>query len=197
MENSIINRSNASYRLAAAKIQTSEDKKTKYVVAEFVRADLDEMLAEQESSIRLQIMSRFGAEDAARDAYLQKWVDLVGNYECNIGTYEVGGFADFVRKDSEGNIMRKNSVDKDGNPKKKVSVFNSVIIYWFCDEESTPVKGDSYILRRAKNLRDNSKRMMTLEEYKAGRGASDAAKKAAADAAKLLAEADANDDDLG
>ena len=62
---SIKEQSTAKYRLISAEIKESKDGKTKYVVADFARTNLDRMLAPQENGIRLQILPKYGiAEDA-------------------------------------------------------------------------------------------------------------------------------------
>lgn len=72
---SIKERSTAKYQLVAAKIKESKDGKTKYVVADFVRAGLDKLMAAQENGIRLQILPKYGIAEDAANAYLQMWVD--------------------------------------------------------------------------------------------------------------------------
>lgn len=191
METRIVNSSSATYRLQSAEIKTSQDGKTSYVVANFAKAGLDELMAEQESGIRLQILPAFGADKEHATAYLQKWVDKVGEYTCQIGAYEVGGFEKFLRKDSQNKWL---TTTIDGVAKK--TVFESVVIYWFCDEDGNPVRGEGYIRKRAENLFNNSTRIMTVAKYKEQKAKAEAAKKAA-EAAKddLVTEAEAGDDD--
>lgn len=196
MELQLVNADYSTYELKSAKIKASKDGSNKYVVAEFVPAGLDEMMKEQVNGINLQIMAKFGAEEADRDAYLQKWVDKAKEgYVVNIGAYEVGGFADFWRKDSDGKWMTS-AVVVNGETKKVRTRFKSVIIYWFCDEEGKPLRGMSYINRRAESLYNNSSRIFDVEKTKAA----ELKKKAAAEAAKavtadLLNDAEAGDDE--
>lgn len=195
MELSLVNSDYATYKLQSAKITESKDGSTKYVVAEFVPDGMDEMMAEQVNAIRLQIMAKYGAEEADRDAYLQKWVDKVKEgYIVNIGAYEIGGFADFWRKDADDKYLTSTAM-VNGEAKKVRTRFKSVIIRWFCDEEGKPLRGMSYITRRAESLYNNSTRIFDVEKTKAAelkkKAAAEAAKKAEAD---LIGDADAVDE---
>lgn len=196
MELQLMNVDSSTYELKSAKIKESKNGDNKYVVAEFIPAGLNEMMREQVNGINLQIMARFGAEEADRDAYLQKWVDKVKEgYTIDIGTYEVGGFADFWRKDADGKWLTSTTV-VNGETKKVRTRFKSVVIYWFCDEEGKPIKGMSYIMRRAESLYNNSSRIFDVEKTKAA----ELKKKAAAEAAKaaavdLVGDAEAGDDE--
>lgn len=191
---SIKERSTAKYQLVAAEIKESKDGKTKYVVADFVRAGLDKLMAAQENGIRLQILSKYGIAEDAANAYLQMWVDEAkkGTYETYIGTYIVGDYEPFLRKDSEGKWLTRK---KDG---KDVKIqFTDVTIYWFSAEDGTPIKGNNYIVRRADNLFQNSTRILTVEEYKKQQAAARAAKEAAQQAKDaLVGDAEGGDDDL-
>lgn len=194
MKTEIIKTDFAVYRLQSAEIKQSQDGATSYVVANFAKAGLDELMAEQESLIRLQILPQYGASKEHAEAYLNKWVDKAkaGDYTCNIGTYEVGGFEEFLRKNTEGKYLTTN---KDGKQVK--TIFNSLYIYWFCDEEGIPVRGSGYITRRAENLFNNSQRIVTLAKYKELRAKSEAAKKLAESAKDdLVSEADGLDDEI-
>lgn len=193
---SIKERSTAKYQLVAAEIKESKDGKTKYVVADFVRAGLDKLMAAQENGIRLQILPKYGIAEDAANAYLQMWVDEAkkGEYETPIGTYTVGDYEPFLRKDKDADgkyLTRK----KDG---KDVKIqFTDVTIYWFSDEDGAPIKGDNYIIRRADNLFQNSTRIVTVEEYKKQQAAAKAAKEAAQQAKDaLVGDAEGGDDDL-
>lgn len=191
---SIKESSAAKYQLVTAEIKESKDGKTKYVVAEFTKAGLDELMAQQENGIRLQILPKYGISEEASNAYLQKWVDKAkaGDYETYIGAYLVGDYEPFLRKDADGKYLTRK---KDG---KDIKIqFTDITIYWFSDEDGIPVKGNNYIIRRADNLFQNSTRIVTVDEYKKQQAAAKAAKeaaKAATDA--LVADADAGDDDL-
>lgn len=191
---SIKERSTAKYQLVAAEIKESKDGKTKYVVADFVRAGLDKFMAAQENGIRLQILPKYGIAEDAANAYLQMWVDEAkkGEYETPIGTYTVGDYEPFLRKDADGKYL---TYKKDG---KDVKIqFTDVIIYWFSDEDGAPIKGDNYIIRRADNLFQNSTRIVTVEEYKKQQAAAKAAKEAAQQAKDaLVGDAEGGDDDL-
>lgn len=184
----------AKYQLVAAEIKESKDGKTKYVVADFVRAGLDKLMAAQENGIRLQILPKYGIAEDAANAYLQMWVDEAkkGTYETHIGTYIVGDYEPFLRKDADGNYLTRK---KDG---KDVKIqFTDVTIYWFSDEDGIPVKGNNYIIRRADNLFQNSTRIVTVEEYKKQQAAAKAAKEAAQQAKDaLVGDAEGGDDDL-
>ena len=191
---SIKEQSAAKYQLVTAEIKESKDGKTKYVVAEFTRAGLDKLMAAQENGIRLQILPKYGIAEDAANAYLKMWVNTAkaGDYETYIGTYLVGGYEPFLRKDADGKYLTHK---KDGKDIK--TQFTDVVIYWFCDEEGNPVKGNNYIIRRADNLFKNSTRIVTIADYKKQQAAAKAAKeaaKAATDA--LVADADAGDEDL-
>lgn len=193
---SIKEQSTAKYRLISAEIKESKDGKTKYVVADFARTNLDRMLAPQENGIRLQILPKYGIAEDEANAYLQMWVDEAkkGTYETYIGTYVVGDYEPFLRKDkdAEGKWLTRK---KDG---KDVKIqFTDVTIYWFSDEDGVPIKGDNYIIRRADNLFQNSTRIVTVEEYKKQRAAAKAAKEAAQQAKDaLVGDAEGGDDDL-
>jgi hypothetical protein len=191
---SIKEQSTAKYRLISAEIKESKDGKTKYVVADFARTNLDRMLAPQENGIRLQILPKYGIAEDAANAYLQMWVDEAkkGTYETYIGTYIVGDYEPFLRKDSEGKWLTRK---KDG---KDVKIqFTDVTIYWFSDEDGNPIKGNNYIVRRADNLFQNSTRIVTVEEYKKQQAAAKAAKEAAQQAKDaLVGDAEGGDDDL-
>lgn len=191
---SIKEQSTAKYRLISAEIKESKDGKTKYVVADFARTNLDRMLAPQENGIRLQILPKYGIAEDAANAYLQMWVDEAkkGTYETHIGTYIVGDYEPFLRKDSEGKWLTRK---KDG---KDVKIqFTDVTIYWFSDEDGIPIKGNNYIIRRADNLFQNSTRIVTVEEYKKQQAAAKAAKEAAQQAKDaLVGDAEGGDDDL-
>lgn len=196
MELSLVNSDYATYKLQSAKIKESKDKSTKYVVAEFKPAGMDDMMQELANGINLQIMAKYGAEEEDRDAYLQKWVDKVKEgYTVNIGAYEIGGFNDFWRKDLDGKWLTSTAT-VNGESKKVRTRFKSVIIYWFCDEDGKPIRGMNYIIRRAESLYNNSTRMFDVEKTKAA----DAKKKAAAEAAAaaandLIGGAEAGDDE--
>lgn len=191
---SIKEQSTAKYRLISAEIKESKDGKTKYVVADFARTNLDRMLAPQENGIRLQILPKYGIAEDEANAYLQMWVDEAkkGTYETYIGTYVVGDYGPFLRKDAEGKWLTRN---KDG---KDVKIqFTDVTIYWFSDEDGNPIKGNNYIVRRADNLFQNSTRIVTVEEYKKQQAAAKAAKEAAQQAKDaLVGDAEGGDDDL-
>lgn len=191
---SIKEQSAAKYQLVAAEIKESKDGKTKYVVADFARAGLDKLMAAQENSIRLQILPKYGIAEDAANAYLQMWVDEAkkGTYETHIGTYIVGDYEPFLRKDADGKYLTRK---KDG---KDVKIqFTDVTIYWFSDEAGIPVKGNNYITRRADNLFQNSTRIVTVAEYKKQQAAAKAAKEAAQQAKDaLVGDAEGGDDDL-
>ena len=191
---SIKEQSTAKYRLISAEIKESKDGKTKYVVADFARTNLDRMLAPQENGIRLQILPKYGIAEDEANAYLQMWVDEAkkGTYETYIGTYVVGDYEPFLRKDAEGKWLTRK---KDG---KDVKIqFTDVTIYWFSDEDGNPIKGNNYIVRRADNLFRNSTRIVTVEEYKKQQAAAKAAKEAAQQAKDaLVGDAEGGDDDL-
>lgn len=193
---SIKEQSAAKYQLVAAEIKESKDGKTKYVVADFVRAGLDKLMAAQENGIRLQILPKYGIAEDAANAYLQMWVDEAkkGTYETYIGTYIVGDYEPFLRKDkdADGKYL---TCKKDG---KDVKIqFTDIIIYWFSDEAGIPVKGNNYITRRADNLFQNSTRIVTVAEYKKQQAAAKAAKEAAQQAKDALVDdAESGNDDL-
>lgn len=194
MELSLVNADYASYKLQSAKIKESKDGSTKYVVAEFKPDGMDDMMQELANGINLQIMAKYGAEE--RDAYLQKWVDKVKEgYTVNIGSYEIGGFNDFWRKDADGKWITSTAT-VNGEAKKVRTRFKSVIIHWFCDEDGKPIRGMNYITRRAESLYNNSTRIFDVEKTKTA----EVKKKAAADAAKktaddLIGDAEAGDDE--
>lgn len=183
----------AKYQLVSAEIKESKDGKIKYVVADFARAGLDKLMAAQENGIRLQILPKYGIAEDAANAYLQMWVDEAkkGTYETYIGTYIVGDYEPFLRKDAEGKWL---TLKKDG---KDVKIqFKDVTIYWFSDEDGNPIKGNNYIVRRADNLIQNSTRIVTVEEYKKQQAAAKAAKEAAQQAKDALVGDAEGDDDL-
>lgn len=191
---SIKEQSTAKYRLISAEIKESKGGKTKYVVADFARTNLDRMLAPQENGIRLQILPKYGIAEDEANAYLQMWVDEAkkGTYETYISTYVVGDYEPFLRKDAEDKWLTRK---KDG---KDVKIqFTDVTIYWFSDEDGNPIKGNNYIVRRADNLFQNSTRIVTVEEYKKQQAAAKAAKEAAQQTKDaLVGDAEGGDDDL-
>lgn len=191
---SIKEQSTAKYRLISAEIKESKGGKTKYVVADFARTNLDRMLAPQENGIRLQILPKYGIAEDEANAYLQMWVDEAkkGTYETYISTYVVGDYEPFLRKDAEDKWLTRK---KDG---KDVKIqFTDVTIYWFSDKDGNPIKGNNYIVRRADNLFRNSTRIVTVEEYKKQQAAAKAAKEAAQQAKDaLVGDAEGGDDDL-
>mgnify|MGYP001751004211 CR=1 FL=1 len=192
---SIKEQSAAKYQLVAAEIKESKDGKTKYVVVDFVRAGLDKLMAAQENGIRLQILPKYGIAEDAANAYLQMWVDEAkkGTYETYIGTYIVGDYEPFLRKDADGKYLTRK---KDDGKDVKIQ-FTDVTIYWFSDEAGIPVKGNNYITRRADNLFQNSTRIVTVAEYKKQQAAAKAAKEAAQQAKDaLVGDAEGGDDDL-
>lgn len=191
---SIKEQSTAKYQLVSAEIKESKDGETKYVVADFVRAGLDKLMAAQENGIILQILPKYGIAEDAANAYLQMWVDEAkkGTYETYIGTYIVGDYEPFLRKDADGKYLTRK---KDG---KDVKIqFTDITVYWFSDEAGIPVKGNNYITRRADNLFQNSTRIVTVAEYKKQQAAAKAAKEAAQQAKDaLVSDAEGSDDNL-
>lgn len=72
-------------------------------------------MAAQENGIRLQILPKYGIAEDAANAYLQMWVDEAkkGNtYETYIGTYIVGDYEPFLRKDADAGILHARKMAK-------------------------------------------------------------------------------------
>lgn len=166
------------YELFKSEVKTSKDGKTRYAVCEFKQAGLSKLLQEQASGVTMQLMAAYGSTKEHEDEYFKLIEESIGS-KMPICRVEVAGFPDFVRKDNDGKIM---TTTVDG--KKTATVFDSVFIYALCNDEGECVKSDANLIKRGENLFNNSKRIITVEEYKAQREKAKAAKEAAKAAAK-------------
>ena len=184
----IISSSHAECTLQSVEIKQTADGKTEYAVCQFVKKGLDELLMGQARTTTIQILPPFGMEKEAAHAYLQKWEAQAATkaYNVYVGNFEVGPFEDFLRKDQDGKFLEA---------KGKKIIFKSLVISTFTDEDGNPLRNN--VIKRARSRFGNSKRIITVEAYKAAKAKAKAAEEAAKAAADdLLANANEGDDDL-
>ena len=187
-ELSIVSSNYSECTLNSVEIKSSTDGKTEYAVCQFVKKGLDELMMGQASTITIQILAPFGMGKEEAHAYLQKWVDQAAtkSYNVFVGNFEVGPFEDFLRKDQDGKFLEA---------KGKKIIFKSLVISALTDEDGNPLRNN--VIKRARSRFENSKRIITVEAYKAAKAKAKAAEEAAKAAADdLLANANEGDDDL-
>ena len=138
------------YELTKVEVKTSKDGKARYAVCEFRQAGLRKVLQEQTRPVVMQLMAAYGSTKEHEDVYFKLLEETVGEV-MPICCVEV----------------------------KVASVYNSVFIYTLCTDEGECIKSDASLIKRGENLFNNSKRIITMEEYKMQREKAKAAKEAA------------------
>ena len=199
MDLSIKNKDVKNYELAKVEVKTSKDGNSRYAVCEFRQAGLRKVLQEQTRPVIMQLMAAYGSTKEHEDEYFKAIEDTIGEVMpiCHV---EVAGFPDFVRKDNDDKIITTTK-EKDGKLVKVASVYNSVFIYTLCTDEGECIKSDASLIKRGENLFNNSKRIITMEDYKIQKEKAKAAKEAAKAAEEkksnpLLKGDEVDDDEL-
>lgn len=199
MDLSIKNKDVKNYELTKVEVKTSKDGNSRYAVCEFRQAGLRKVLQEQTRPVIMQLMAAYGSTKEHEDEYFKAIEDTIGEVMpiCHV---EVVGFPDFVRKDNDDKIITTTK-EKDGKLVKVASVYNSVFIYTLCTDEGECIKSDASLIKRGENLFNNSKRIITMEDYKIQKEKAKAAKAAAKAAEEkksnpLLGAEEVDDDEL-
>lgn len=162
------------YDLTKVEVKTGKDGKTRYAVCEFKQSGLDPILQEQVSSVIMQLMAAYGSDKKHEDEYFELLSNSIGR-KMSIARVEVAGFPDFLRKDNDGKLMTSRSPEG----KSIAIVYNSVFVYTLCTEEGICIKTDDNLIKRGKNLFENSSRIITKAAYEEQRAKAKAAKEAA------------------
>ena len=185
------------YELTKVEVKTSKDGNARYAVCEFKQAGLSKLLQEQASGVTMQLMAAYGSTKEHEDVYFKLLEETVGEV-MPICRVEVTGFPDFVRKDNDGKIITETK-ERDGKQVKVASIYNSVFIYALCTDEGECIKSDASLIKRGKNLYNNSQRIVDYVEYdtkrKAAKAAKEAAKAAEEKKSNPLLEGEIVDDD--
>lgn len=186
-----------SYELTKVEVKTSKDGNARYAVCEFKQAGLSKLLQEQASGVTMQLMAAYGSTKEHEDAYFKLIEESIGE-KMLICRVEVAGFPDFIRKDNDGKIITETK-ERDGKQVKVASIYNSVFIYALCNDEGECIKSDASLIKRGKNLYNNSQRIVDYVEYdtkrKAAKAAKEAAKAAEEKKSNPLLEGEIVDDD--
>ena len=194
MDLSIKDKDVKNYELTKVEVKTSKDGKTRYAVCEFRQSGLRKVLQEQTRPVVMQLMAAYGSTKEHEDKYFKAIEETIGEV-FPICRVEV---ADFVRKDNDGKIITETK-ERDGKQVKVASIYNSVFIYTLCTDEGECIKSDASLIKRGENLFINSKRIITMEDYKMQKEKAKAAKEAAKAAEEKkpnpLLEAEEIDDD--
>lgn len=177
MDLSIKGKDVKNYELTKVEVKTSKDGKARYAVCEFRQAGLSKLLQEQASSVTMQLMAAYGSTKEHEDAYFKLIEESIGE-KMLICRVEVAGFPDFIRKDNDGKIITETK-ERDGKQVKAASIYNSVFIYTLCNDEGKCIKSDASLIKRGENSFTNSKRIITMEDYKIQKEKAKAAKEAA------------------
>lgn len=197
MDLSIKDKDVKNYELTKVEVKTSKDGKTRYAVCEFRQAGLRKVLQEQTRPVVMQLMAAYGSTKEHEDEYFKAIEKTIGEV-FPICRVEVAGFPDFVRKDNDGKIITETK-ERDGKQVKVASIYNSVFIYTLCTDEGECIKSDASLIKRGGSLFVNSKRIITMEDYKIQKEKAKAAKEAAKAAEEKkpnpLLEAEEIDDD--
>lgn len=196
MDLSIKDKDVKNYELTKVEVKTSKDGKARYAVCEFRQSGLRKMLQEQTRPVMMQLMAAYGSTKEHEDEYFKVIEETIGEV-FPICRVEVTGFPDFIRKDNDGKIITETK-ERDGKQVKVASIYNSVFIYTLCTDEGECIKSDASLIKRGENLFTNSKRIITMEDYKKAKAAKEAAKAAEAAEEKKpnpLLEAEEIDDD--
>lgn len=197
MDLSIKDKDVKNYELTKVEVKTSKDGKARYAVCEFRQAGLRKVLQEQTRPVVMQLMAAYGSTKEHEDEYFKAMKETIGEV-FPICRVEVTGFPDFVRKDNDGKIITETK-ERDGKQVKVASIYNSVFIYTLCTDEGECIKSDASLIKRGGSLFINSKRIITMEDYKIQKEKAKAAKEAAKAAEEKkpnpLLEAEEIDDD--
>lgn len=197
MDLSIKDKDVKNYELTKVEVKTSKDGKARYAVCEFRQAGLRKVLQEQTRPVVMQLMAAYGSTKEHEDEYFKAIEETIGEV-FPICRVEVTGFPDFIRKDNDGKIITETK-ERDGKQVKVASIYNSVFIYTLCTDEGECIKSDASLIKRGENLFTNSKRIITMEDYKIQKEKAKAAKGAAKAAEEKkpnpLLEAEEIDDD--
>lgn len=177
MELSIKDKDVKNYELTKVEVKTSKDGKTRYAVCEFRQAGLRKVLQEQTRPVTMQLMAAYGSTKEHEDEYFKAIEETIGEV-FPICRVEVTGFPDFVRKDNDGKIITETK-ERDGKQVKVASVYNSVFIYTLCTDEGECIKSDANLIKRGEGLFTNSKRIITMEDYRIQKEKAKTAKEAA------------------
>lgn len=177
MDLSIKDKDVKNYELTKVEVKTSKDGKARYAVCEFRQAGLRKVLQEQTRPVVMQLMAAYGSTKEHEDEYFKAIEETIGEV-FPICRVEVTGFPDFIRKDSDGKIITETK-ERDGKQVKVASIYNSVFIYTLCTDEGECIKSDASLIKRGENLFANSKRIITMEDYKIQKEKAKAAKEAA------------------
>lgn len=197
MDLSIKDKDVKNYELTKVEVKTSKDGNSRYAVCEFRQAGLRKVLQEQTRPVVMQLMAAYGSTKEHEDEYFKAIEETIGEV-FPICRVEVAGFPDFVRKDNDGKIITETK-ERDGKQVKVASIYNSVFIYTLCTNEGECIKSDASLIKRGGSLFVNSKRIITMEDYKIQKEKAKAAKEAAKAAEEKkpnpLLEAEEIDDD--
>mgnify|MGYP000155578308 FL=1 len=197
MDLSIKDKDVKNYELTKVEVKTSKDGNSRYAVCEFRQSGLRKVLQEQTRPVVMQLMAAYGSTKEHEDEYFKAIEETIGEV-FPICRVEVAGFPDFVRKDNDGKIITETK-ERDGKQVKVASIYNSVFIYTLCTDEGECIKSDASLIKRGENLFNNSKRIITMEDYKIQKEKAKAAKEAAKAAGEKkpnpLLEAEEIDDD--
>lgn len=177
MDLSIKDKDVKNYELTKVEVKTSKDGKARYAVCEFRQAGLRKVLQEQTRSVVMQLMAAYGSTKEHEDEYFKAIEKTIGEV-FPICRVEIAGFPDFVRKDNDGKIITETK-ERDGKQVKVASIYNSVFIYTLCTDEGECIKSDASLIKRGGSLFINSKRIITMEDYKIQKEKAKAAKEAA------------------
>ena len=177
MDLSIKDKDVKNYELTKVEVKTSKDGNSRYAVCEFRQAGLRKVLQEQTRPVVMQLMAAYGSTKEHEDEYFKAIENTIGEV-FPICRVEVAGFPDFVRKDNDGKIITETK-ERDGKQVKVASIYNSVFIYTLCTDEGECIKSDASLIKRGGSLFINSKRIITMEDYKMQKEKAKTAKEAA------------------
>lgn len=177
MDLSIKDKDVKNYELTKVEVKTSKDGKARYAVCEFRQSGLRKVLQEQTRPVVMQLMAAYGSTKEHEDEYFKAIEETIGEV-FPICRVEVAGFPDFVRKDNDGKIITETK-ERDGKQVKVASVYSSVFIYTLCTDEGECIKSDASLIKRGENSFTNSKRIITVEDYKIQKEKAKAAKEVA------------------
>lgn len=177
MDLSIKDKDVKNYELTKVEVKTSKDGKARYAVCEFRQAGLRNVLQEQTRPVVMRLMAAYGSTEEHEDEYFKAIEETIGEV-FPICRVEVAGFPDFVRKDNDDKIITETK-ERDGKQVKVASIYNSVFIYTLCTDEGECIKSDASLIKRGEQVFTNSKRIITMEDYKMQREKAKVAKEAA------------------
>lgn len=177
MDLSIKDKEVKNYELTKVEVKTSKDGEARYAVCEFRQAGLRKVLQEQTRPVVMQLMAAYGSTKEHEDEYFKAIEKTIGEV-FPICRVEIAGFPDFVRKDNDDKIITETK-ERDGKQVKVASIYNSIFIYTLCTDEGECIKSDASLIKRGANSFINSKRIITMEDYKKQKEKAKAAKEAA------------------